>query len=123
MSSPSADAIALKEAGNEAIKAGDYEGAVAAYTRALELDPSSAVLYHNRAVARLRQQRWEDALGDADAALALKPDYTKAVNTRGAALQRLGRLDEAAAAFRMGCVARSEGRDATSFQTNRARSR
>lgn len=95
-------ATSLREAGNAAVRSGDLDAAADAYTRALSLDPGDPALYHNRAVVRLRQRKYGDALADADAALSRKPDYSKAVSTRGAALQHLGRIEEAAAAFRLG---------------------
>ena len=45
------------------------------------------------------------ALADADAALALKPGWSKAHFRRGIALEGLGRLAEAAAAFGAGAAA------------------
>jgi Flp pilus assembly protein TadD len=46
-----------KEAGNDAFEAGNFDKAVAAYTRALELQPTDATLYSNRAAAYLGM-RW-----------------------------------------------------------------
>jgi tetratricopeptide (TPR) repeat protein len=41
----------LKNAGNERLKAGDYDGAVRLYTEAIALRPDCAVYYSNRAAA------------------------------------------------------------------------
>jgi tetratricopeptide (TPR) repeat protein len=51
---------------------GDLRGAVADYTTSLEFDPTHAITYFNRGLAR-------QALGDADGALA---DYSMAVQAR-----------------------------------------
>lgn len=47
----------LRQEGNELFKGGDYEGALAIYTRALELHPTpqeQAVLHRNRAACHLK---------------------------------------------------------------------
>ena len=42
-----------REAGNDAYALGDWDGAVAQYSRALELRPTDAALWSNRAAAYL----------------------------------------------------------------------
>ena len=44
----------FKEQGNAAFKAGDYDGAVAAYGAAIQISPRNPVLYSNRAMASLK---------------------------------------------------------------------
>ena len=102
----------LKEQGNAAVRTMDFTAAGDAYTRAIsllngmprsaEVDATAAVVFHNRAVVRMRQERWQDALVDADAAILRKPNYAKAFSTRGAALQHLNRLPDAIESFRLG---------------------
>lgn len=59
-SKPSAKSAAVEEAethkaaGNELFKAGSYEDAVKAYSRAIELNPDNPVYYSNRAMAYLQ---------------------------------------------------------------------
>lgn len=48
----------------------------------------------------LQNRRWGDALAEADKALAAGPNYADAHKYRGDALRRLGRRDEAVAAYR-----------------------
>lgn len=43
----------LKEAANVKYKAGDYAGAIAAYTKGVEEFPDSSILLQNRAAAAL----------------------------------------------------------------------
>jgi tetratricopeptide (TPR) repeat protein len=62
---------------------GDCEAAVAAYTRAIAVDPTYAEAYNNRAYTRMRQQRYELALPDLDRAIELRPDYVNALLNRG----------------------------------------
>jgi hypothetical protein len=53
-------------------------------------DPSAAAFYANRAAARLKLGAHDDALQDADAALALDPAHARARHRRAAALAKLG---------------------------------
>jgi tetratricopeptide (TPR) repeat protein len=55
-----------KEKGNECFKSGEYDTAIAYYTRGLELNPRSAIIFANRAMAYLRQERPADAVKDCD---------------------------------------------------------
>ena len=62
---------------------GECDRAVAAYTRALELNPVYAEAYNNRAYVRMRQQEYAAALPDLDRAIALRPTYVNALMNRG----------------------------------------
>ncbi|BGP15680.1 hypothetical protein JCM10213_006149 [Rhodosporidiobolus nylandii] len=79
----------LKEAGNEAFKAGRTEEAVAKYTECMEADPENepmrATLLSNRAAARLRAKDYASAIADCDACLELNDGYFKALRTRARA--------------------------------------
>ena len=81
--------------GNEAYRRGDYKEAVCAYTRCLECDPESPVAYSNRSMAHLQLKDFASALIDAEAALKLDSSSIKARYRRAAALEHLGRKDEA----------------------------
>lgn len=62
------DPAALKEKGNSLFKAGDMEGAVCCYTKALKLSASkadSAVLYRNRSACHLKLEEYNKAECDA----------------------------------------------------------
>jgi Flp pilus assembly protein TadD len=52
-------------------KAGDRDGAAAAYTRAIELDPSLASAYYNRACINLMKKNYDGLIRDATRALEL----------------------------------------------------
>ncbi|XP_016106060.1 sperm-associated antigen 1 [Sinocyclocheilus grahami] len=82
-----------KEQGNQAFRSGDYEEAVAYYSRSLSL-ASSAAVFNNRAQAHIRLQCWSAALNDCDAALQLEPGNVKALLRRATAHKHLGRLQE-----------------------------
>jgi tetratricopeptide (TPR) repeat protein len=84
----------LKE-GNLLHNAGNYEGALAAYDRALLLDPhlSYAYLHKSHSFGRLR--RYQEALFACEQALRLDPYNAYAHSTKGAALTNLRRFEEA----------------------------
>ena len=62
---------------------GNCAGAIAAYSRAVALDPESAEAYNNRAYTEMAQQDYASALPDLDTAIALRPDYVNALMNRG----------------------------------------
>ena len=49
--------MSLHAQGNACFKLGEYESAVESYTKAMELDPHSAVMPANRAMAYLKLER------------------------------------------------------------------
>jgi tetratricopeptide (TPR) repeat protein len=75
-----ADYLAL---GDHEYSRGQCDLAVAAYARAIELDPAFAEAYNNRAYTRMRQQQYALALPDLDRAVALRPNYVNALMNRG----------------------------------------
>ena len=58
-----------------------FAGAVTAYTRAINLQPS-AVLYANRAAAHLALEAYGSALADAEKSVELDSSYVKARDSR-----------------------------------------
>ncbi|XP_014883952.1 protein unc-45 homolog A [Poecilia latipinna] len=92
------DPAALKEEGNTLFKAGDMQGALCCYTKALKLTDSqadSAVLYRNRSACYLKLEEYSKAEADASKALDTDPGDVKARFRRAQAYQKLGRLDQA----------------------------
>jgi len=88
-----------KSRGNEFLKAGKLEEALAEYTKCVELEPGEAVYWSNRSAALANLRRWDEALSDAQRATELRPDWSKAHQRLGFALQGLDRLDDACAAY------------------------
>ncbi|KKY33988.1 putative chip protein (carboxyl terminus of hsc70-interacting protein) [Diaporthe ampelina] len=72
------EAAALKEQGNKRFARGDYGGAEGLYSQAIIADPKDPKIYTNRALARIRLQRWEDAILDCQTCLAFSSDNMKA---------------------------------------------
>lgn len=54
-----------------------YASAVAAYSRAIDINPENAVYYSNRAAAHVRLENFGLALSDATKAIELDPKYVK----------------------------------------------
>lgn len=67
----------LKDIGNAALAAGNYDQAIALYTEAIALDPNNHVLYSNRSAAYAKQKKYQNALEDAEKTVAIKPDWPK----------------------------------------------
>ncbi|KAI5286466.1 DnaJ sub C member 7, partial [Ascosphaera acerosa] len=89
----------LKEEGNAAYKAKRYADAIELYSRALEVDPRNrevnSKLLHNRGASYSAVQRYDEAVADCDAALALDPGYVRARKTRAKAIGKRGDWEEA----------------------------
>ena len=78
---------------------GQFEEAVQAFDRAIQLNPDNAEAHSNRGVALQRQGRLEEAVQSIDRAIQLNPDYAEAYSNRGVALQELGQLNEAVVCY------------------------
>ena len=73
----------------------DSEAVVDAYTKAIELDPTSAAAYNNRGNAKNDLDQYQAALVDLDRAIELDPTYAAAYSNRGIAKRNLGRPEAA----------------------------
>ena len=90
----------LKSRGNAAFKARRPEEALLLYSRALEHDANNHAVLGNRSAVNEMLGRGEDALSDAEAAIASKPDWAKGFFRKANALRILKRHRESTAAFR-----------------------
>ncbi|KAH0626000.1 hypothetical protein JD844_034399, partial [Phrynosoma platyrhinos] len=90
-----AEAERLKSEGNEQMKAENFESAVAYYGKAIELNPSNAVYYCNRAAAYSKLGNYAGAVRDCERAINIDPKYSKAYGRMGLALSSLNKLSEA----------------------------
>jgi tetratricopeptide (TPR) repeat protein len=72
---------------------GDCAQAIAAYTRAIALDPDFAEAYNNRAYTYMRQKNYAAALPDLDRAVELRPTYVNALMNRGDIYNYYYRID------------------------------
>ena len=69
---------------------GDLQGAIATYTRVIEMDSSFAPAYKSRGLAYFDAGDKQRAIADYNQALNLSPDDAEAYNNRGNALASLG---------------------------------
>ncbi|KAK9105923.1 hypothetical protein Scep_022767 [Stephania cephalantha] len=80
----------------DAISEGKLNEAIEHLTEAILLNPSSAILYANRAGVFVKMKKPNAAIRDADAALKINPDSAKGYKFRGIARAMLGQWEEAA---------------------------
>uniref|UniRef100_UPI00398EDC1C small glutamine-rich tetratricopeptide repeat-containing protein alpha-like isoform X2 n=1 Tax=Pristiophorus japonicus TaxID=55135 RepID=UPI00398EDC1C len=85
----------LKIEGNEQMKIENYQSAVDYYTKAIELNPSNAVYFCNRAAAFSKLGNYTGAVEDCEKAIAFDPSYSKAYGRMGLALASLNKYNEA----------------------------
>ncbi|KAK5131674.1 hypothetical protein LTR08_000728 [Meristemomyces frigidus] len=96
-------AAKLKAAGNKAYGAKSYERAIALYTQAILCKPDP-VFYSNRAACYNAQQNWPRVIDDTTAAIALDPEYVKALNRRANAYEQDGSFSEALLDYTASCI-------------------
>ncbi|XP_069619581.1 tetratricopeptide repeat protein 1 [Ranitomeya imitator] len=95
----------IKEEGNELFKKGDFVEAEDVYSQALLKCPAfyhkeRAILYSNRAAARIKQDKTEPAIADCTKAIELNPDYIRALLRRAELYEKTDKLDEALADYK-----------------------
>ncbi|XP_063003123.1 small glutamine-rich tetratricopeptide repeat-containing protein alpha isoform X2 [Elgaria multicarinata webbii] len=95
-----AEAERLKAEGNEQMKVEHFENAVLYYGKAIELNPSNAVYYCNRAAAYSKLGNYAGAVRDCERAINIDPKYSKAYGRMGLALSSLNKLSEAVVYYR-----------------------
>ncbi|KAL2130609.1 hypothetical protein VTI74DRAFT_6193 [Chaetomium olivicolor] len=93
----------LKEAGNKAYNAKDFEKAIGLYSKAILCKPDP-VYYSNRAACYNALSQWEKVVEDTTAAINLDPEYVKALNRRANAYDHLGKYSEALLDFTASCI-------------------
>ncbi|CUS21729.1 LAQU0S03e09406g1_1 [Lachancea quebecensis] len=95
-----AKAEALKSEGNKAMAAKDFEQAISKYSEAIQVLPSNAVYFANRAAAYSSLKKYTEAVEDAEAAIKANPSYSKGYSRLGFAQYALGRPEEALDAYK-----------------------
>jgi tetratricopeptide (TPR) repeat protein len=89
---------ACKDLGNQMLQAGKVQDAIWLYTLGLDKRAGCHVLHSNRSAAYARLGEWVKALEDADACVLHNAGWARGHARRGAALEGMGRLDDAIAA-------------------------
>ncbi|XP_054712606.1 stress-induced-phosphoprotein 1-like isoform X2 [Uloborus diversus] len=92
----------LKDKGNSALNAGNFDEAIKYYTEAISEDSSNHVLFSNRSAAYCKAGKYKEALIDAEKTVEVKPDWAKGYSRKGAALAYLKRYDDALNAYKEG---------------------
>ena len=89
--------------GQNCFGAGDYKGAIASYTKVIELDSKNVLAYVTRGASYANLGKFQEAFNDSDRAIKLDPDteYATAFITRGAACNNLGKYKQAIKDFNM----------------------
>nr|XP_012644406.1 protein unc-45 homolog B [Microcebus murinus] len=93
-----AEAVQLKEEGNQHFQRQDYKAAMKSYSQALKLTKDKALLatlYRNRAACGLKTESYVQAASDASRAIDINSSDIKALYRRCQALEHLGKLDQA----------------------------
>ena len=91
-----------KAEGNEAFQNKEYDLAIAAFSRAIESDPTNHVLYSNRSGAHAAKGEYKEALLDANKCINLNDGWAKGHSRRGAAYFGLKNWPQAQAAYERG---------------------
>lgn len=79
---------------------GNYEKAIADYTKALSFGTHHAIIHNNRAHALRSNREYDAAIADCNEALRIQPGFLVAFNNRGHARLRNGDYEGALADFR-----------------------
>jgi tetratricopeptide (TPR) repeat protein len=79
--------------------AGDLNGALTSWEKALEINPNLSAAWHNRGSALGRLRRYSEAVESFDQALVIEPNNYQAWNDRGHALYQLQKWEEAVASW------------------------
>lgn len=90
--------VELKE-GDSQVSRGQYSLAISHYTNALELDPSSALIYNKRAAAHLSLRQHGSAIRDLDRAIEIDEGYLQGYTLRGRAYLEICKFSKAEADF------------------------
>ncbi len=91
------DASGFLSSGDEKLGKGDLDGALADFTKAIELDPKSAPAHAKRGEAKRRKDDFDGAILDLTKAIDLDPNYGWAYAERGEARRQRVDLDGAIA--------------------------
>ncbi len=85
--------------GNDKYEKGDYQGALAAYSQAIVLNPNYVEAYNRRGIARRALGDNQAAIADVNEALRINPSDALAYYDRGIARVRLGEFQDAIADY------------------------
>lgn len=87
------------DAGEAHLRAGEFAAAEAAFRRAVDAAPESAVAHSKLGVALAQQRHLDEAIAEFSRAVALQPGYAPAYSNLGNVYREKGMTAEAAAAY------------------------
>lgn len=90
----------LSNRGSAHLSLGDFDLALADFSKAIEKRPEDASNYFNRALAHAAKQQHHDAIADYSKAIELMPGLAIAYNNRASQFELLGDRDKAIADYR-----------------------
>ena len=93
-------AIDLFNSGLDKAKSGNLKGAIADWTKAIEIDPLFARAYYNLGFAKYNLKDYRGAIADYTKAIEYNPNYAYAYANRGIVLEVVGDLTGACADWR-----------------------
>ncbi|MFM6732144.1 MAG: tetratricopeptide repeat protein [Microcystis panniformis] len=73
--------------------------AIAAYTKAIEINPQYAEAYKNRGIVYYNLNKYDEAIADNNKAIEINPQYSNAYNNRGLVYYNLKEYDKAIADY------------------------
>ena len=79
----------LFNSGVDKYKQGDYQGAIADYTKAIEINPHYLIAYHNRGNAKYDLSDYQGAISDYTKSLEIDPQNADVYENRGVAKSNL----------------------------------
>jgi tetratricopeptide (TPR) repeat protein len=89
------DAVVYYNQGNAYEKNGEYDKAISAYNKAININPKYALAYNNRGLAYNYKGRYNKSISDFNKAIELNPGLDKPYNNRGMAYGKKGQYDKA----------------------------
>lgn len=94
------EAIVYSKQGEEYYREKQYDSAIAAFTKSIELNPNDFGAYNNRGIAYHIKRDFDKAIADYTKAIELNPAHFSGYNNRGAAYEDMKKYDLAVADYR-----------------------
>ncbi len=85
----------LHQSGDAYVNKGQYDRAIEAFNRAIEINPRHADAYNNRGLAYVNKGQYDHAISDFNKAIEINPKNAAAYNNRGYAYVNKGQYDRA----------------------------
>ncbi|HEX5734504.1 MAG TPA: tetratricopeptide repeat protein [Blastocatellia bacterium] len=92
--------LEIQRTGASYYNRGEYEKAIVAYKRAIEINPDSTEVYYHLGMAYSSLGKYKEAVEAYTRAIRIRPDYAAAYYNLGHAYSNLDRHDKAIKAFR-----------------------